>query len=217
MPILDISRDWGVNPSIVRILSSDTLAQTLATGYLRASAQTTAIAALNNGAFSWDASDQVLINYAGGAGFFDHNMTNDALTLNDPTVATVAMTAAQWNGMFAAPVQIVAAPGAGLIILPSSVSYSMTFVAAQYAAGGVVNLQYANTANGNGSAVTQDIAAATINGLAASSVVRPPIAITSLATNAAVNLGLFMSNKTAAFTTGDGTWLISVAYRIIAA
>jgi len=139
------------------------------------------------------------------------------LALNTIQYAQVAMTAAEWNGMYATPKQIIAAPGAGKIIQVDAAWYDMTFVAAQYAAGGVVNLQYDSTANGAGVLATQDTAAATITGLAASSIVRPAIGITAIAQATTVNKGLYMSNKTAAFTTGDGTWKINVAYRIITA
>jgi hypothetical protein len=139
------------------------------------------------------------------------------LALNTIQYVQVAMTAAQWNGMYATPFQIIAAPGAGLIIQAEKVWYDMAFVAAQYAAGGVVNLQYDSTANGAGVAATADTAAATITGLAASSIVSPGGFAGAFAQSTTVNKGLFMSNKSGAFTTGDGTWKINVAYRIITA
>lgn len=147
----------------------------------------------------------------------DNALSSLSLALNTIQYVQVAMTAAEWNGMFAAPKLILAAPGAGLIYQVDNVWYDMTFVAAQYAAGGVTNLQYDSTANGAGVLATQDTAAATITGLAASSIVRPANGITAVAQATTVNKGLYMSNKTGAFTTGDGTWKINVAYRIITA
>ena len=131
--------------------------------------------------------------------------------------AQVAMTAAEWNGMYATPKLIVAAPGAGLIIQTEKIWFDMTYVAAQYAAGGVVNLQYDNTVQGAGVAATTDTAAATITGLAATSIVPVAGTTSAFAQATTVNKGLYMSNKTGAFTTGDGTWKINVAYRIITA
>lgn len=147
----------------------------------------------------------------------DNAVDTTKLALDTIQYAQVAMTAAEWNGMYAAPKQILAAPGAGLIYQVDNVWYDMAFVAAQYAAGGVANLQFDNTVNGAGVLVTQDTAAATINALAASSIVRPALGITAIAQLTTVNKGLFMSNKTGAFTTGDSTWKINVAYRIITA
>ena len=146
-----------------------------------------------------------------------NGVTSAALALNTIQYVQVAMTAAQWNAMYATPYQIIAAPGAGLIIQTEKVWYDMAFVAAQFAAGGVVNLQYDNTANGAGVAVTSDVAAATINGLAASSIVPATSTTSAFAQSTTVNKGLYMSNKSGAFTTGDGTWKINVAYRIITA
>lgn len=147
----------------------------------------------------------------------DANVTSAKLAADTIQYAQVAMTAAEWNGMYASPKLIIAAPGAGKIIQVDNAWYDYTHVAASYAAGGVVNLQYDSTANGAGVLATQDVAAATITGLAATSIVRPAIGITAIAQSTTVNKGLYMSNKTAAFTTGDGTWKINVAYRVITA
>lgn len=146
-----------------------------------------------------------------------NGLTSATLALNTIQYVQVAMTAAQWNAMSVTPFQILAAPGANLIYEVDNVFYDMTFVTAQYAAGGIVNLQFDNTATGAGVAVTKDTAAATIQGLAASSIVRPGLLEGAYAQATTVNKGLFMSNKTGAFTTGDGTWKINVAYRIITA
>jgi len=62
-------------------------------------------------------------------------------------VVEVSLTAAQLNGMYATPVQVIAAPGANKAILVNHAVLNMTFVSAQYAAGGVVGLQYGNTAH----------------------------------------------------------------------
>ena len=147
----------------------------------------------------------------------NNTMTSTQLALNTIQYAQVAMTAAEWNGMYAAPKLIVAAPGAGLIIQVDNVWYDMAFVAAQYAAGGVVNLQYDSTVHGAGVPATADTAAATVTGLAASSIVAPGLKTGAFAQATTVNKGLYMSNATGAFTTGDGTWKINVAYRVITA
>jgi hypothetical protein len=146
-----------------------------------------------------------------------NGLTSGALALNTIQYIQVPMTAAQWNGMSAAPVQILPAPGAGLIYMVDNVWYDMAFVTAQYANGGVVNLQFDSTVTGAGVQVTADTAAATITGLAASSIVVPGLSAAAKAQATTVNKGLFMSNKTAPFITGDGTWKINVAYRIVTA
>lgn len=138
----------------------------------------------------------------------------------DPTViqyVRVPMTAAQWNGMYAAPMQLIAAPGAGKAIIVHRVDLSMTFVSAQYAAGGAVICQYDSTINGGGTNAcgTSTIAAATVNGYAASSAVGLAGLLPSSAATAIANKGLYLSNQTGAFTTGDSTWNIFVWYSVV--
>jgi len=63
MAITEITRDWGDNPSIVRIITTDSLTTVSATGYI--TAQAANIALVNQGPFTWLQTDQVLVN-AGG-------------------------------------------------------------------------------------------------------------------------------------------------------
>jgi hypothetical protein len=129
--------------------------------------------------------------------------------------AEVDMSASDWNGMYGAPKQLVAAPGANKVIVVDAIVLDMTFVSAQYAAGGVVAAQYDSTVHGAGSAASATIAAATINGYAANTGIMVAGAMSSVAFSAMVNKGLYLSNQTGAFTTGDGTWKIHVWYRVI--
>jgi len=68
MSITSILRDWADGVSIVRIVSTNTLAEVGTTGYL--TAQAANIAALNNGPFEWVVSDMVLVYASNGWGFF---------------------------------------------------------------------------------------------------------------------------------------------------
>jgi len=65
MAILNISRDYGSNPSIVRMVTDDSYATMTAAGYL--TAQQANIEALNVGAFEWRANDVILASYTGDA------------------------------------------------------------------------------------------------------------------------------------------------------
>ena len=130
--------------------------------------------------------------------------------------ATVAITAAEFNGMYATPKLLVAAPGADYLVVLESVQLLMTYVAADYAAGGVVAIQYDDTANGAGVIASSTQAAAdfqdavsTANGFN-QGIVKQPF-------STSVNKGLYLSNVTGAFTTGDSTFVAHVFYRIIAA
>lgn len=141
----------------------------------------------------------------------------------DPTTIQylkVPMTAAQWNGMYAAPFEIIPTPGAGKAIIVRGMAAAMTFVVAQYAAGGAVILQYDSSVThgaGLNTCGTSTQAAATVNGFAASTtfgfVGQVPLA--GIANASFVNKNVALSNASGAFTTGDGTWNIHVWYEIV--
>lgn len=130
--------------------------------------------------------------------------------------ARVTISAAQWNGMYATPVQLVAAPGANKINVVEQITLGMTFVSAAYAGGGVVGAQYGNTVHGAGPTASTTEAAADFFA-AASTMFRLG---SSLSTGApfstCANAAIYLSNLTGAFTTGDGTWIVDVYYRTIA-
>lgn len=130
--------------------------------------------------------------------------------------ARVTMTAAQWNGMYAAPFLLVAAPGANKLIVVERVVEKMTFVSAAYAAGGVVGLQYDSTAHLAGDPATGTEAAADFFAGASTSFMQEGNLSTGAAFTTSVNKALYISNATQAFTTGDSTWIVDVWYRIVA-
>lgn len=127
----------------------------------------------------------------------------------------VNLTAAQINGMAAAPVEIIPAVAGKAIILDDMV-FDLTGTATQFANGGVVNLQYKNTATGAGTTLHADIAATVVTG-ATGRVVTQRIAKDLSATASAdiVGIGVFISNKTAAFITGTGTARVIARYHLV--
>lgn len=130
----------------------------------------------------------------------------------------VAMTAAQWNGMYATPFLLVAAPGANKLIQVKQMAAVMTFVSADYAAGGVVAAQYDSTAHGAGVLATNSEAAADFFAAASTTFQFTGISgntVGALPFSTTVNKGLYISNQTGAFTTGDSTWEIHIWYSII--
>lgn len=127
----------------------------------------------------------------------------------------VPITAAEFNGMYAAPKLLLAAQGANTQIIVEQLVLPMTFVSAQYAAGGVVAAQYDSTVHGAGVLATATEAAADFTGAAASTTFRqnPSVAVAPFSTT--VNKGIYLSNATAAFTTGDSTFVAHMWYRVI--
>jgi hypothetical protein len=128
--------------------------------------------------------------------------------------AAVAVTAAEFNGMYAAPKVLVAAGGADTLLVLDRVLLAMTYGAAAFAAGGVAHVQYAATANGAGIIASTTLAAASFQDTASTvysfnaGVVEYPFATVA-------NQGLYLSNITGAFTTGDSDFVAHVWYKEI--
>lgn len=99
MAITEIARDWGVNPSIVRITSTDTLAAVGTTGYL--TAQAANIATVNSGAFEWIISDFVLVYASDGWDFFSIDPTFASLNVWEPGAGVAVIGAPVVVGDFA--------------------------------------------------------------------------------------------------------------------
>jgi len=132
-----------------------------------------------------------------------------------PQHATVSLSAAQINGMAAAPVQLVAAPGAGKTLVVDKVAIRLTRSATAFASGGVGIVQYGPTVTGGGiQALDSTIAATFFTGAAGASETVRNGAVMSDTGTTLQNLGLFISNQTGAFTTGTGTATVDVWYRL---
>lgn len=92
MPITSISRDWGVNPSIVRVITTDNLATITAANYLNT--QIDEIQALNRGAFEWVERDLVAIAYNGGEDYFTRDAANNTFVVDVVPVGAIPLTSA---------------------------------------------------------------------------------------------------------------------------
>lgn len=122
------------------------------------------------------------------------NVTTVAVTLN-----TAAIT-----GAYAAPAQLIAAPGAGkVIIVQEATVYTASTGNTAYATGTAPIIQYDSTVHGAGTnAVGSGLVAGDIT--AASSQVRCLVGSVGALTGV-TNKGIFFSNATGAYTAGTGT------------
>ncbi len=75
MSILSIKRDYGINPSIVRMTVDNTLEELTTPGYLFR--EKASLVEINEGAFQWNDTDYVLIYYSATWGFFTYNQDDD--------------------------------------------------------------------------------------------------------------------------------------------
>jgi len=90
----------------------------------------------------------------------------------------------------------------------------LTYGAAAYAAGGVAAVQYDSTANGAGVIASTTIAAAAFQVTASTGFVFNGGVVPQTFTTT-VNKGLYLSNITGAFTTGDSNFVAHVWYKVI--
>lgn len=212
--ITSIRRDWGDNVTIVRIITTDTLQTALGANYILNQAANIAIA--NEGAFTWLPTDYVLVSASNGnspllsisANFNSLSLITGSLTVSVP------MTTAQWEGMYGAPFLLIPAPSANQLLVVNSSQWRYIENTTSFADGGATQLQYKNTVHGAGVAASASVAAATINGLSANTTLNVA-GVSSIVEANAVGQGIYISNATGAYTTGDGSFIIDVNYNII--
>jgi len=138
------------------------------------------------------------------------------IALDVAATATVTLTAAQIKALYDTPVQLIAAPGSGKLILIDSILWDIAFVTTQYTAGGAIQAQYGNSAHGAGSPASASIAAATLNGVAASGYLANGSGAATLNAPATVlNTAVYLSNATQDFASGDSTVTLYVRYRVV--
>lgn len=131
--------------------------------------------------------------------------------------ASVALTQAQVQGMYATPVQIIA-PVASKVIVPVQATFYTNFQTAAFAAGGVGVLQYAATVHGAGTnSLAATVPAAEIT--AASSQLYNLGANVANVLTGMTDAGVYMSNETQPFTGGNAasTFVVTVSYYLVTA
>jgi hypothetical protein len=128
---------------------------------------------------------------------------------------TVAITAAEFNGMYAAPKLLVAAGGANTLHVLDKMDLLMTYVSANYAAGGTVAVQYDSTINGAGVIASSTWAASAFQAAASSGFPFNGSSSVVQTFSTTVNKGLYLSNISGAFTTGDSTFVAHVWYKTV--
>ncbi len=126
----------------------------------------------------------------------------------------VPITAAEFNGMYAAPKVLVAAPGANQLLVLDKVQLLMTYGSAAYAAGGTAAVQYDVTANGAGVIASTTLANTTFQATASTGW-NFNAGVVAETFSTCVNKSLALSNISGAFTTGDSAMVAHVWYKVI--
>lgn len=120
---------------------------------------------------------------------------------------TVDLSAADIKAMYATPVTVIAAPGAGKVIAVDEVVYSFTYGGTQFTGGGTVILAWETTPT------------IELGGYLESALMKGAANFISCVTgrshNSKANNAVVIRNATAAFATGNSTMKLFIKYRII--
>lgn len=213
--ITSIKREFNLLPNLVGIVTTDSLSTITATNYF--SSQLAQVELLNNGVWQWEPEDLVVIYYATNQiGFFQYNATTDSfVALSGVQEAVVNLTAAQILGMYATPVNLLPALSSGNMYVIDSILWNVTYGSAQFTGGGAIAAQYGNAANGAGVAASTTIAAATLNAVAANTVLSEAPATLNTALTNVNGAGIYLSNATAAFASGNSTAQLTIRFHVV--
>jgi len=134
--------------------------------------------------------------------------------LVETRVATISLSSADILGMYATPIELIASPGVGKLILVDNILVSLTAGVTAYTGGGTLRTNYTGS--------TLDISivtfpAATITSATSRQDARScyGTAALGLSVNGNSNTALLFTNITGAFLTGNGTAKVFIQYRIV--
>ena len=163
-------------------------------------------------------NNTLLGNAGGGAGaeFAEVTLGNGlafsagalGIPITNVNYAAVPVSAAEFNGMYAAPKVLVAAPGANRLLVLDKLDLLMTYGSAAFAVGGVVAVQYDVTANGAGVIASTTRPAADFFATASTGF-GFNMGVVAQTFSTCVNKSLALSNITSAFTTGTGSSFVA--------
>lgn len=159
-------------------------------------------------------SGDLTVDATGVAALGTNVVGSSKLALSVLQYTAVAVTAAQFNGMYAAPKLLVPAAGPDTLLVLDKVDLLMTYGSANYAAGGVAAVQYDSTANGAGVIASSTLSAATFQAAASTGFVFNG-GVVPQTFSTCVNKGLYLSNISGAFTTGDSPMVAHCWYKVI--
>lgn len=134
--------------------------------------------------------------------------TGGTTNISDTNKVLVSLTSANLLAMYATPVVVIAAPGAGKAIKLKSCVAIFDSTATTYANGGVIYLSYNNT-----TPITNNVAATFLTAGDKVYGLNPLAAAGGI--NMLVNTALTITNDTAAFITGTGVARLLIEYEIV--
>lgn len=201
-------------------LNTGSTALTVSEGGTGVATMTTAYCPVISGTTA-TGSLQVASTGIGTSGFILTSTGSSSLpTFQAPVIKTVSVTLTntQFNGVFATPFEIVAAPAAGNMVVITA--WQMFYVYGgtnAFTGGGTVVLQWGTTANGAGTNVMNTMPGTNFTGFAKSMSTQTAVSRSALSKASFDGLSVCLSNQSAAFTTGTNNSIICVvAYYLTA-
>ena len=149
-----------------------------------------------------------------GSQLANNTITSTQLALNAIQFATV--TGITPTTLYSAGTQLVAAPGAGLVIVPLSFAFNYIFATAQYTSGGAIGVQFNSTIHQGGQLCSATLAAATFNAYAANQMFGLAVSLSGVSSNS-INQPLYLTAASNNFATGAGTITAFVSYIVVSA
>lgn len=139
------------------------------------------------------------------------NIAASNMAENVVRTTSVNLAAADIIAMGTTPVSLIAAPGAGKIILVESITFKMTRTSTAFTGGGALEFRYTDA---SGAKVSADIAATVVTTGGAGTEYNHVGGVVSSLTPVA-NAAVVIRNATAAFADGTGTAVVTIKYRIV--
>lgn len=159
-------------------------------------------------------SGQATIDNTGAVTIGNHVIDYINLALEVAALQSIALTSSQVMSLYATPFQILPDPAAGQLIIVDKVLYDIEYGTTQYTGGGNIFVEYGNVVHGGGFAASTSISAATFNGVALSSFLTAGGSPLNYPRSNSLGRGIYLSNDTAAFATGDSTMNVYVFYKV---
>lgn len=137
-----------------------------------------------------------------------NNATNNQLGNNQWLEDNINLSSADLMGMFASPIPIISAPGAGKFILVDLLLLEYFYNSITYTGGGSSQLIYTTSGNVLSNSIT-NIIVATNSKISGAQIATGSVPLANM-----INNGISISNAAAPFLLGDGTARVYIKYSI---
>lgn len=141
-------------------------------------------------------------------------LTTTLLRPSEPYFKSGTISAAELMSMLSTPVLILGAPGVGKCYLVDKCFLQLNYGDQAFLLGGNIKFQYGNTAGGGGTGVCDTFSSSVLTTSSNNGQMQGGTFAKTAKTNYE-NQGIYLTNSTLSFTTGDGTATYMIWYTIV--